>query len=250
MTEEVTDPTDQHESNPDQGDSITLTKDEISKILKQNTHGQDFIETLKQEKRELEEKMEQMQTELSNRQSISDLMEEVRNTNYNPDQSEATPPQVDESALLAKLEQQVFDRLTLQQQEAALEKNWNSVESSLRDTHGERYDAYMTERASELGMSTEQLVQMGATTPKAFMQLMGGEQSMSPAPTRSSERPPVSDPYQSQESEFSKVARQMKDLNTPEGRDANRLWKDPEWQKQQRERILARMNKDGSQFGN
>lgn len=250
MSEEGNQPTAEQESKSDQTDSITLTKDEIEKILKQNTHGQDFIETLKEEKRELETKMEQLQQELQNRQSISELMEEVRNTNYNTDQSEPTAPQVDENALLAKLEQQVFDKLTRQQQEAALEENWSSVESQLREKHGERYDSYLTEQAKELGMSNEQLVQMGATTPKAFMRLMGENQSRGPAPTTSSERAPMSDPDQQRQTEFSNVARRMRDLDTPEGRDANRMWKDPQWQKQQRERILSRMQKEGSQFGN
>lgn len=230
---------------------LSFTKDEILNIVKSNQHGREHIGTLEEENKQYREQINKLQEELSASKSMSELMAELRETNIQSDPSGLTAPQVDENALLAKLEQQVFDRMNAQQQEAVLESNWNSVEGELRQKHGDRFDSYVSERASELGMSPEQMVQMGATTPQAFLQLMGGDRKSTVAPTTpSNERAPIGSGELTLDQQIAKVASAKKDLDTPEGRDANRLWKDPEWQRKMRQQIIDEAREKGSQFGN
>jgi len=239
-------------NDPDQGtgDSLTFSKDDFQKILKQNQHGQQFIDTLKSEKEQMADRLKALEEELQTKSSMEELLEQMRVQPNNPDQPGPTAPPVDESELLAKLEQQVFDKLTAQQQQAQQKQNWDSVVDALQAKHGEKYQDYVTTKAQELGLTQDQVIEMGATTPKALLGLMDVQSSTGPAPTRSSERAPNYDPLDLQETQYEKVARLQRNIETPEGREARQLWNDPTWQAQQRQRILDKARKEGSTFGN
>ena len=220
--------------------NLTFTKDDLDKVMKENYHGRQHIQTIESENKTLRAELDQLKQQVSESQSLREMVEELRGTTYSTDESTGpTAPQFDENDILAKMEQRVFDALSQREQQAALEKNWSDVTTKLRDQHGEKFESYVAERARTLGMSEDQLVQMGATTPEAFMALMGQQQRNSAAPTLSSERAPIGDSSVEAEMEFARIAKLQKDLTTEEGRKAREMWNDKEWQKRQRERILA-----------
>ena len=133
--------------------------------------------------------------------------------------------------------------MTYAQQVEQENQNWSTVESELRERHGEGWAAYVDERAQALGMTNDQMEGFAKTSPKAFMELVGG-QTRTAQPTTGGVVPPQGG-FDETEAEFRKIAQARKDLSTEEGREANRLWQDPEWQKKYRMSILKDVENKG-----
>ncbi len=249
----MTDDNQQQQEGSDQNQNApeaTFSKDDISDLLKQNSNGQQHISTLESETKQMRDQISDLQEEVSKRQTMEEMMAELRETPFNDTRTEPTASQVDENALLAKLGQQMSERLDTQQQEQTLQNNWNASMAALEQVHGEKYESYVDQRAKELDMSTDQIGQMAATSPKAFLDLMDTPTGTSAAPTTPSNRTTQSDPTDEAELSYSKIAKLQKNVNTDEGRLARETWNDPEWQKRQRDRMLAKARTEGSQFGN
>ena len=228
-----------------------FSAEDVQKIMKENFHKQTHIGTIEGENKELRQKIEDLEKKVQESQSMEDFMAQMREQNYNPDQPGPTAPQVNENELLAKLEEQVFNRLTEKQQEAAYTANVEEVLSQLQEQHGPGYQDYMASKAKELGMTNEQVLQMAATAPKAMINLMSDSQKQAPAYTQSSERAPIGDSTIDVDQALSKVAANLNDgFHTPEGRAARQTWNDPDWQRSMREQIINKARKEGSQFGN
>ena len=221
-------------------------QDDISEILKQNVHGQAHIKTLESETAQLREEIKTLQQELANAKSVDDLINEIRQNNESTTMTGSTTPQIDEEQLLAKLTEKVTSTMTLQEQLKLETDNWNTVTQALQAKHGEGYAAYVDSRARELGMNNVQMETLARQNPKAFIELVSpGTTFNRTAPTTPSMTSPKSNESQEQEAEFSKVARLKKDLSTEEGREANRKWNDPDWQRVQRQRILDKAKREG-----
>lgn len=227
----------------------TFSKDDISKIMKQNFHGQEHISELETETKGLRDKITDLEAEVTKRATMEEMMAEMRSTGYDSD-SGVIAPQVDENALLAKLEQQMTARFTEQQATQQLEQNWTKSMSALEQKHGEGYESYVDERAKALDMTNDQMVQMAATAPKAFLDLMSASPSSQAAPTTSSSRTLFAEDTQTEALEYSKVAKLQRNIETDEGRKARELWTDVEWQKKHRTRMLDLAKTEGSNFGN
>jgi len=238
-TVEETRPAAKFGSDREKNDESMASKDDLDKVLKQNQHGQQFIETLKAETSELREQVKQLQQDLSQSRTIDDLLSEIRqqNESYQP---ESTTPQVDENKLLEKLRSQVFADLSAQEQAKLQQENWQRSKSLLQERHGDGWASYVDSRASELDMTIEDLESLATTSPKAFIELVSPGQQMnkgSVPPTQADSKGP-SGPTDSFELRYRQIARLRKDLSTPEGREANQTWNDPQFQAEFRRRIL------------
>jgi len=224
-------------------EGVNLNQEDLENIKKQNAHAQAHINKLEEENKTFREELKAMQQELAKSATIDDLM-----TTYSQPQTDNSPgttsPQLDEEALLTKLKEEVFQDMSYAQQLAAEQDNWTSVESQLKERHGEGWASYVDQRASELGMTNDQMEGFAKTSPKAFMELVGGQGTRTPAPSQGSQLPPHSDPN-ARASEFSRIAELRRDLTTEEGRAANRLWQDPDWQKQYRMAVLKDVEENG-----
>lgn len=207
--------------------------EDVTKLMKMNKDAQSFIDQLKTETSTLRSEVQKMQEELAKARTIDDLI----NTQQRYDDSdlpESKTPQLDKNELLAELEQRVFNNMTKKQQEAAEQDNWNKSLSMAKERFGDKFTDYVTDRAKELDISVKEMEQYAKTSPKAFMQLLDTKKSpVSPTLTQS-QAPAFNTDIDAQ---FEKVAT-LRRQDTPEGREANRLWIDPEFQKKYREHIL------------
>lgn len=230
-------------SEPKFGEGETGAKfasEDVEKLMKMNHDAQDFISQLKTETSELRTQVNTLQEELSKSKTIDDLLD-YQQRNFDSSLTEPKASQVDEGALLEKLEARVFENMTKREQQVVQESNWQQSLDLAKEQFGEGYADYVTSKAQELDISVKDMEQYARTSPKVFMELLGrGTQTQ--APTKSNINFPLSDDRDSASEEREKVARLMK-LDTPEGREARRLWKDPEWQEKQRLAILAGLNK-------
>lgn len=235
--EGVTEPT--PKSNP------TFDQAEIEKLLKVNRDSQDFIKQLKSETAEMREQIKALQEDLSKSRTIDDLV----NRYTQPNEYEPGPkaPQVDEEKLLERLRNEVFSELSAAERTRLEQQNWQKSVSALKERHGDKYNDYVADRAKALNMPMEDMQGLAKTHPDAFLELVDGSRPRSTQPTT---------PSQSSSTFGDDVAVRYQRISvtrlqdTPEGREANRMWKDPEFQNQYRQYILERARKNGSQFGN
>lgn len=220
---------------------VTLSQEDIDGLKKSNSHAQEHIKRLESENKEFKESLREMQAELAKAATIDDLM-----TTYRQPESDDSPgttsPQLDEEALLTKLKQEVFNDMTYAQQLDQENQNWSTVEAELKQRHGEGWASYVDERAQELGMTNDQMEGFAKTSPKAFMELVGG-QTRTAQPTTGGVVAPQGG-FDS-EAEMRQIAQARKDLSTPEGRAANAKWQDPEWQKKYRASVLKDVDEKG-----
>lgn len=220
-------------------------QEDISKILKQNVHGQEHISKLETETATLRSQVTELQQDLANAKSVDDLISELKQDNENTTLTGTTSPQIDEEQLLAKLSEKVTADMSYSQQQALEQENWATVTSTLEEKHGSEYATYVDTRAKELGMNNSQIETLARSNPKAFLELISPGTVNRSAYTTPSNFAPQSNVDDKAQSDFSKVARLKGDLETPEGREANRLWNDPDWQRAQRVRILQEAEAEG-----
>lgn len=225
-----------------QTDGVTLSQEDIDSLKKSNSHAQEHIKRIEEENKQFREDLRNMQSELQKAATIDDLM-----TTYRQPESDDSPgttsPQLDEEALLTKLKQEVFNDMSYAQQLDQENQNWDTVEAELKQRHGEGWASYVDERAQELGMTNDQMEGFAKTSPKAFMELVGGS-TRSAQPTQGSLIPPQGG-MDDTEAEMRRIAHARKDLSTAEGREANAKWQDPEWQKKYRASVLKDVDQKG-----
>lgn len=143
--------------------------------LKGAAHAQTHISTLEQENARLKEEREKM--------------EEMIN-NMNTKQPEPTPAPTSAVATSAdtapvdidSLFEQFTERLTAKQRAEQEASNQKQVLESAQKAFGDKTEAVLRSKASELGMTTDELLNLAATKPKAFNTLVG----LSGKPTQTS----------------------------------------------------------------
>lgn len=134
-----------------------------------------FIEQLKRQNEEL-------RSELNNAEKIDQLMEMIKNQNKSPDsgggstQSKGFPPETKKEELSEEtLRGLIAEHVSQREVETTRQKNLNEVDSTLRGKYGDAASSVVRQRASELGMSVQEMQEMAAKTPKAFLKLVGAD---------------------------------------------------------------------------
>ena len=231
----------QTDDNQQKSDEITLSQDEIQKIVKQNLNAQEHIKRLESETKQYREQLSELQNELSKSRTIDELLEGIQQQNETPG---PTAPQINKDELLNELKAEVFRDLSAAQQAALEEQNAAEAVRAAQERYGEGYKSYVQERATDLGVSLEQMEQYAKTSPKVFMELLGGQKVQTPTPTMGNQTlPPNQDT--DIEATYKKVAT-LRLMNTPEGIEARRLWESNEFQAKYRQHILDKAEKQGS----
>lgn len=138
-------------------------------------HADQFIEQLKKEAQEL-------RNELSSRLTVEQLMTKLSadkgQTNDDGNRANNAPPPNQENLIqtqqltedaVAKL---VQAELSKHQNKSREQANTAVVVQKLKESYGDSYVSVMQARLDELGISKEAAVQMAATMPKAYLELV------------------------------------------------------------------------------
>lgn len=212
-------------------------------VLKKRLNDKDsFIETLKSETKEYRDRIQQLESQLQQAKTIDELLERVKE--YEPsDTSEPTAPRLDEDKLLSKLEERVFGKLSQKQRETVETQNWNESVSKLQEKFGDKYIDYVRNRATELAVPIEEMDRLAKTSPRAFMELVTGQQQRATTqPTTPSQR--TSSAMQSQEKHneeyFDRINR-LRFAKGPEGDEARRVFNSKDYQANWRKAILSKV---------
>ncbi len=169
----------------------------IEDALEALAHSQRFIETLKGEKKTVEEKLLEVNSELEKRASVEDVVtrltqKKVEDGNRKADDPPASKTAVDEEAIRRMVEEAFVSKLTQQQQEA----NLTNVLTELQTQYGDSLSAVVSERARELGTTPKELGEIAKTNPRMALDLLGGKKTKTPEPTRPGLNPPRTPPGQ------------------------------------------------------
>lgn len=147
-------------------------------------HADKFIEKLQQETQELRKELDQRLTveQLMTKLNANQVSDDAGNRGHIPQPPHLEPNpqgvQLTEDAV-AKMVQQELSRHQNATREQA---NTAVVVNELKKVYGENYVDAMQARLNELGISKEAAIQMAATMPKAYIELVGKKPTSS-APT-------------------------------------------------------------------
>lgn len=126
-------------------------------------HSQEFIQTLKREKQEVEDKLRAMQQELEKRSSVEDIVQRLASQNGDAGKTNTSGLSEQQIAEL------VASQLTQHQQASIEAQNLKSVNDTLIQRFGEKAGETLKAKADELGLTVQQLGDLAKKTPKAVL---------------------------------------------------------------------------------
>lgn len=138
-------------------------------------NSQQFIEQLKQEKRELEEKYNKTQSELERMGAIEEYVEKLKPSNANADQPKETP-KGDGGLSEERVAQLLEERLSAREQQALQAANLEKVVGKLTEAHGDNAAEFIKQRAKELNTSAQELKNLAMSNPSVALEPQRGTQ--------------------------------------------------------------------------
>ena len=122
----------------------------------------------------LENQVKEQKEELGKRDTAEEIAKQLRNER----QPESTPTQVDTPPSLTKESVADIVRTTMTDLESSRTVRENVLEAQLKfkEVHGDKADEVLNTKASELGMTKEQLGDIAGKSPTAFAKMVGLDQ--------------------------------------------------------------------------
>lgn len=162
---------------------------DVNQALEALQHSQAFIEQLKNEKRELENKFENTESELKRMKAIEEYVERLKPSDPPASQPKETPSGnggLSEEQIAQLLE----ERLAARDREAKAATNLETVVNSLTQNFGDKASEVIKQRAQELNTTPEQIKKLAMDNPVMALTLLGSQGSANPSPTKSTHIPP------------------------------------------------------------
>lgn len=132
---------------------------------------QQFIETLKGEKHQVDEELKTFKEKLGQTESVEDLIKRLA-----PNAAQTKTPATTEGDKViseADIMSTVAKVLETRESQRSQEANLNSVVETLSSKFGDQAGAVIKQRATELGTTTDALKEMAKTNPKIVLELLG-----------------------------------------------------------------------------
>lgn len=129
-------------------------------------HAQEFIKTLRTEKTQVEQQLNEVKPVAEKVTELEKIVLELTK----PQTPAATPASVMSEEAIAKL---VETTLTKRQQEDVAKQNLSSVISSVREEFGDKAEEVFYSKAQEIGLSRADINALAARTPQAVLKLIG-----------------------------------------------------------------------------
>lgn len=157
-------------------------------------HSQEFIPQVLNEKKSVEQQLQELQQELEKRKSVEEVVESLTGKQNSPQNDEGkTTPQgsgLDETKVQEMLENMLNQR-TQEQQQAA---NLQTVVQTLNESYGEQAKEVIRNRAKELNTTPTELEKLARQNPNMALSLLGGGNVNSTAPSKQTQTPPRNPP--------------------------------------------------------
>lgn len=153
-------------------------------------HSQQYIPQVRSELASKEQELAELKAKLEATGSVQEMVQKLA------EQKDTTPEQTTQ---VAGLDEQavvdLFKKMSGEEAAANLRKtNSEQVNSTLSAKYGDKANEVVAQRASELGMSLEQLKSLSETSPNVVLELFGTKATPTPTPTTGSYASPQSTP--------------------------------------------------------
>lgn len=150
---------------------------------------QEFIDQLKAENHEREERLRELEEEVGKRSSVEETVERLLGSRQ---KSEPGNDQNPNSGLDAEaVKQLTLATLQEQKQGEKAEKNLNTVVTQMQEWYGDQAKDVIAKKAVELETTPSDLEKLARNNPKMALQILAGaEKSKTPQSTKSSMSPP------------------------------------------------------------
>ena len=158
----------------DKGEPKYKTVEDAIKALQ---HSQSYIPTLTDEKKRLEQELEEARLQAAKVAELESTVARLLNSSPAPT---SAPAVIDES----KIEELVTRTLTQKQIQATQEQNQKAVTAAVISKFGDKAEEVFYGKAAELGMTKAEINQLAASRPKAVLSLLGIQDTVVPEQTR------------------------------------------------------------------
>ena len=145
-------------------------------------HSQTFIEQLKAEKSSSDAQLAELQAELSKRQSVEDVVNNLLQKNQDP-KPQADPLPKDSGLDEKKVAELVSNMLQQRDQASQAEININTVSQELSNKFGDSVGSVIAERAKAIGTTPQALKELSASQPKMVLELFAEAAPTNKQPT-------------------------------------------------------------------
>lgn len=211
-----------------------MSKEEIEQILKRDRHAQDHIKRLEDEAKAYRDMIAEYEGKLKESSTVDSLMERINQASATRNE-EPTAPNVNVDDLINAAEERVLSSLSARERQQREQDNFNKAVEDLQSIYKDRYAEVVRDRASELGMSVEDMDRLAKTSPRALMELVRGDKKTSSnAPSSSSVNTGINFGDPTDLSYFSKLRK-----------EDPKAFYSSEVQKQYRQVILDKARKEG-----
>lgn len=168
-----------NQNNQDEGvvlewNGRKFTKDDLVRKL-ESADG--FIETLKQERQEDRQLLNEVQETLKKQLTAQELLAQVKAQAANPEPKQDGQPVVDANAIAA----QVLAKLQGDQAKAKEDENWQGVVAKLSESYGDKVNEKVKAVADANDLTLQEAAQLARTKPALFLKLFP---EVSKAPTK------------------------------------------------------------------
>jgi hypothetical protein len=153
----------------------------VEDALKALQHSQAYIPTLSDEKKRLEQELEEARLQASKVSELEATVARMLSSSQNTS-SNTAPVSIDES----KIEELVTRTLTKTKAQEDAAKNTSIVIQAVASRFGDKAEEAFYGKAAELGMSKAEMNQLAATRPKAVLSLLGIQETVVPNTSRQS----------------------------------------------------------------
>lgn len=150
---------------------------------------------------QLQQELAALRQDVTARANLEEIIHDLKKSQQAPASNPGSPGQANEddktgasAPSLEDIKRLVTQELTSTQKQLQAEQNIRASEQELTKVWGNQTRSKLDARAKELGVSLEFLKSIAATTPKAFLEMVGATQQVSPlvdnvAPPRSTLSP-------------------------------------------------------------
>lgn len=178
---------------------------DVETALEALAASQQFIETLKTEKRTTEEQLNAMKTELEKMGNIEDFVKRISPNAQEPEKKVETPPTV-KGLSEEEVRQLLEDSLTQRDKQSKAEQNLNRVVEELSKVHGDKASAYIQMKAKELNTTPAALKELASSNPTMALTLLGSQAKPSSQSSPSSINSPRTAPNTNEAPHWEKSA--------------------------------------------
>lgn len=162
---------------------------DVAQALEALAHAQQFIETLKTEKADLENRFTQTASELEKRASVEEVLARLTGNKANTTAAQDDHPKesgLDEN----KIRELVLSALNEQNQQSTAQQNLTKVSQTLTQTYGEKVKEVIRNRAQELGTTAKDLEELSKTKPNLVLSLFQDVNVQNTQPSTSTQYTP------------------------------------------------------------